>query len=448
MKKSTSLLLFLFICFSLNAQNLQRKGSLGVLIGNVENGDGILIQKVFEGATGANLGMQADDILLEVDNKPYKNTQELVAETSTWRVGKKVKVKVMRDGKKIELSGGVIGKPMEKSDFGKVIYGAVSFDGGMLRSILELPNGVENPPVMFFLPGFGCGSLDFYFDASDPIKQFTESLVKQGIAVYRVEKPGMGDSQGGTPCNEMGYDYEIDAFRAALKVLKKDSRVDTDKIFLYGHSLGGITAPVLASENPVKGVICWGSISTTWYEYVLRILRDRPNQRKTDYVETELDFRRKAAFLTDYLMNQMPMEELMKNPDYQALEKEGYLNWDGEKIMGMHYTFMQQINKVNIPEAWKKANTNVLALHGEFDFHAIDSEWAKRTADIVNYYSPGKGEWKVIPKTEHGFATVESMEENIRLLDSGQRNIQFLIKNYNPKVAEVVGNWIHQKLGA
>ena len=57
---------------------------------------------------------------------------------------------------------------------------------------------------------------------------------------------------------------------SGLNYSLKMPEIDSENIFLFGHSLGGVTAPLIAAEVPVRGIINYGSVATTWYEYLLR----------------------------------------------------------------------------------------------------------------------------------------------------------------------------------
>lgn len=119
----------------------------------------------------------------------------------------------------------------------------------------------------------------------------------------------------------------------------------------------------------------------------------------------------------------------------------------GDLYFGLHhYKFVQELNDVNLPHAWRKAATHVLALYGEHDIHAIDSRWAQHTAQMVNYYHAGKGSWKVVSNTEHGFAKISSMQENVRMRADGSLNGAYMAENFNHKIVEIVGSWIQTVL--
>jgi len=439
-----SFILLIGFTFQLNAQELERKGTFGIQMEALEDSSGIEVLKVFDHTTASALGLEVNDILLSVNGKSYSDVMDLVGEVGTWRIDKPITIVLKRGDNQQTVSGKVVGKPLETSEYGKVTYGSVNFDGGQLRSILEVPHGVKNPPVVLFLPGVGCGSLDYYYNPSATIKLLVESLVAEGIAVCRVEKPGMGDSQGTKNCLEMDFNYEVAAFAAAVKQLKRNTDIDADHIFLYGHSLGSISAPLIAAKNKVAGIIAWGGIASTWYEYSLKTHREQEILFGTDYVELEQDFRMVLPFLHDFLVNKKTPQELTEIAEYQKPAK---YYFKGETVYGLHhYTYFQTLNEVDVLTAYKNANCPVLAIAGEHDVHTIDTRWAKTLADVVNFYRPNTGKSIVIPKTTHHYHTVPSIEVYNELRKTGKMTGAYKAEHFNEDVPFVIQKWVKEQV--
>jgi dienelactone hydrolase len=86
------------------------------------------------------------------------------------------------------------------------------------------------------------------------------AIGSQGFVTMRVEKSGVGDSQG-APCDSIGYKEELAGYQAALSSLRSHPSVDPDRIYLLGISLGGVFAPLLAAETKVAGVSVYGTSS-------------------------------------------------------------------------------------------------------------------------------------------------------------------------------------------
>lgn len=446
MQKSS--LVFLTAFFLLTSvilgQSLQRKGTFGATLEAAPEGKGIIVRSVFEQTTASQLGIEEGDVLIQVNGTHFSDVGPLVDAIGTWRQGETLKLEVLRNGSSQKMKGKVAGKPFETSEFGEVIYGEVNFDGGKLRSILELPHGIDNPPVMAFLPGIGCGSLDYPYRNNTPVKLLVESLVKAGIAVYRVEKPGMGDSQGTQDCLEMTFNYEVDAFDAAISTLEKTPGVDHDHIFLFGHSLGVVSAPLIASRHSVAGIIAWGGISSTWYEYSLKLLRDQRVLRGDDFAEIEADFRIRQPFNYDFLVQKMSPEELAKNPAYTQMVEDQFQDdtWHGIH----HYTYFYDLADVNILSAYKEAGCPVLALAGEHDIHTVDTRWAGEIAQAVNYYRPGEGSSAIIAKTTHHYHTVPSIPTYYELRAAGELGLPYMAEHFNQEIPRRVQEWIKSEV--
>ncbi len=425
------------------AQSLPRKGAFGAQMKNDAQGK-VFIISIIKNTTAAQLKLQNGDRILKCNGVELEDIGHFVSLIGEWEANDALELLVERDGKKVKRNGKVKGKPFETSAYGDVTYGSVNFDGGQLRTILIVPKNVANPPVIQFMPGVGCGSLDYYFDSEAPVKKLTEQFVENGIAVYRVEKPGMGDSKGCTPCWEMDFNYEVQAMHAALKELKKSTKVNTENIFLYGHSLGAISSPLVAQKEKVKGIIAWGGISRSWFEYELDIQKEQAYLRNADYEATESKFRKTLPFLYDYYINRMTPEELSKNPEYTTLVKH---HFQGNLFHGMHhYTYFQSLNDVDILTAYQKIDCPVLALAGAHDLHTINTNWAKDIEDAVNAVRPNEGESKIIAKTTHHYHTIPTMEKYAEMQKDGSLDGKYVSEHYNPAIVDHSVQWIKDVL--
>jgi len=75
-----------------------------------------------------------------------------------------------------------------------------------------------------------------------------DHLTRQGIAVLRYDKRGVGLSGGNPDPQSTSDDYASDV-RAAVRFLKIQPQVDPAKVGLIGHSEGGIIAPMVAAGS-------------------------------------------------------------------------------------------------------------------------------------------------------------------------------------------------------
>ena len=69
----------------------------------VKEKEGVLVGQVYSGTGAEKAGMVSGDIIKSLDDKPVKNVNELVREILKKKVGQKVKVGIIRDGKEMTL---------------------------------------------------------------------------------------------------------------------------------------------------------------------------------------------------------------------------------------------------------------------------------------------------------------------------------------------------------
>ena len=442
MKISAALGLALSVATPSAAASLQRKASLGLQVAPAPNGSpGAIAAEVFPGGTADALGLHNGDLVVVAGNHPVARPADVVAYAATLRSGDRTELTVRRAGKDIRLTGKAKPRPLETYEGATVDYGAVPFRGGMLRDILVLPKGVANPPVLFLLQGFTCASIEPPFP-DDPYRRLGAELVKRGIGYYRVEKPGMGDSMGTPACEEIDFATELEAFRDAYEHLIHARGVDADSIFMFGHSLGGLEAPLLAADVPPRGVAVYGAVLRNWADYHLDIDRYQtfltgasgPDEAAA---ATERDRELVRRF---YFAKESPAQLAADNPAYGDAMRNAFA-WDGaDKMFGRNFKFMQDLAGLPLASAWRRTKSNVLAVYGESDIVAIDDRDHKVIADIADFYRPGSGRFVQIPGTTHGMELVGNRHEfREKSMAAGGAPPS---GPFNPEVARVIADWI------
>ncbi len=220
------------------------------------SGKGLLLSTIKKEGTAALSGLKKDDILIRIGNKTIASSTDLKEVTNTYRSGDSASSKIWRDGKPEIIQIHFTGRPLEKSDSYEIIYDDYAYDEGQIRSIIYKPFGEGPFPTVFFIQGFGCYSVEMPED--HPYTQLFDALVRSGITVVKTEKPAMGDSEGYCDCTQNDLHYEIGAHKAGLHSLSNYNFIDSTQIFLWGHSLGGVIAPVLAQDYKPAGIAVYG----------------------------------------------------------------------------------------------------------------------------------------------------------------------------------------------
>lgn len=128
-------------------------------------------------------------------------------------------------------------------------------EGQKIFGILHLPKGIKNPSCVLICHGLGGHKTGRY----RVYVELAEALIRENIAVFRFDFRGSGDSEG---CfSEMTLNGEISDSLVALNYLKKEARIDSERIGIFGRSLGGAVAVLSASLfGAVKGIALWAPI--------------------------------------------------------------------------------------------------------------------------------------------------------------------------------------------
>jgi Do/DeqQ family serine protease len=84
----------------------------------VKEKDGVLVGQVHSGTGAEKAGLSSGDIIKSVDDRPVKNVNELVKEIQRKKVGQKIKLNIIRDGKPMTIEVTTTAMP-EKTEMAK-----------------------------------------------------------------------------------------------------------------------------------------------------------------------------------------------------------------------------------------------------------------------------------------------------------------------------------------
>ena len=121
------------------------------------------------------------------------------------------------------------------------------------------PSGAKAPlPVVVSITGSGAQDRDEYISIVPGgyrlFRQVADTLGRRGVAMLRLDDRGYGES-GGNFAAATSRDFADDV-RAALAYLRTRPELDAQRIFLVGHSEGGMVAPMVAlEEEGVAGLV-------------------------------------------------------------------------------------------------------------------------------------------------------------------------------------------------
>lgn len=447
---SVSLVLLLLSVMSLPAQEqeLPRKPFLGVQIQtltealqqqhNLPSGTGVLVTGVIDKTSAQIADLRRNDIIVSLNGTAVRDVPHFLSLLSAYNTGDRLTFSLHRDSSSIEKVVELQPRPREQYRGVDVVYGTVVSGKNLLRTILTKPTSANAPvPVLYILQGVDCSSVDSPFSPDNTYARLVQYFSEKGFATFRVEKSGVGDSRG-EPCVNMDFVTETRGFIDGLHYLKNIPSIDTNNVYLIGLSLGGITAPILASQEQVKGIVVYGTVLRPWSEYMLENMRRQSLLGGEDYATVETQSKQLAeAFHYIFADTLSPEETRSRHPELADIITSYLIHGSPADrpyyIAGRHYTFMRQLYETNIAEYWKKVKARVLVVWGKGDY-VSDPDDHTMIVELINNYRPGKATYAEI-NADHWFGTTSSLQQSFR--STGSKVLPF-----TTEILPLIDNWI------
>jgi len=271
-------------------------------------------------------------------------------------------------------------------------------NGERLRTYVTRPKSATGKvPVIFFVGWLSCDSMEYANGETDGFGALILRLINQsGYATVRMDKPGVGESQG--TCAKADFDAELSGWRAAFASMSQYEFIDIDRVIVLGMSNGGGFAPLVAQGATVRGYIAASTWGRTWYEHMLELER----RRLTAAGKTPSEISQAVKVFTqfyDLYLNQglTPGQVIAQHSQWKDL---WYDESDGQ--YGRPAAFYQQLQGLNLGQTWQEVNAPVLVIYGTADtiMSRADSD---AISEIVNTAHPGAAENFIVDRMTHLF---------------------------------------------
>ncbi|MFD2286160.1 alpha/beta fold hydrolase [Pedobacter petrophilus] len=164
--------------------------------------------------------------------------------------------------------------------------------GRQLAAVITTPKNVKNFPIVVFVHGSGPSDMDETIGANKPFKDLAGGLAAKGIGSVRYVKRTL------IYANEFNKPYTVkeevlDDATAAIALAKTIPGADLKQVYVFGHSLGGMLAPKLATTSPeLAGIIMAAAparklsdIITEQNRYMFGLSKDTTAANKTQLNE-------------------------------------------------------------------------------------------------------------------------------------------------------------------
>jgi hypothetical protein len=122
-----------------------------------------------------------------------------------------------------------------------------------LNGILSMPDNVSGKiPAVVLVHGSGPQDMDETIFENKPFRDIAEHLASNEIAVIRYDKRTF--AHGAKAVQTFGgglsvWEETIEDAILAAEMLRSDPRIDENRVFIIGHSLGGMLAPRIHAEG-------------------------------------------------------------------------------------------------------------------------------------------------------------------------------------------------------
>ncbi|WP_163579755.1 alpha/beta fold hydrolase [Gracilibacillus saliphilus] len=189
-----------------------------------------------------------------------------------------------------------------------------------LDGTLTLPkNQQKNLPAVVLVHGSGPSDRNEAVYQYEPFRDIAWGLGEKGIAVLRYDKRTFSYQLS----NDLTVQEETieDAIRAG-ELLKKNSRIDSDQVYLLGHSLGGMLAPRIDLDGDFAGlIILAGSPRPLWEIIYDQNMEMNLNEDEQQQIEQEYE---KAQQISNMTIDEAKEETVFGLPAYYFKEMNNY----------------------------------------------------------------------------------------------------------------------------
>lgn len=222
-----------------------------------------------------------------------------------------------------------------------------------LNGIICSPKDIDGTPVVIFVHGSGQSDYDETIYNNKPFKDIAEGLAANGITSLRYNKRYFQHATS-APADITIEDEVLDDVKLAIDFVKNYEGLENSKIFIIGHSLGGMLAPYIAQTNDeVDGIVCLAGSP--------RRLEDIILDQNIALLETtdNLTEEEKQNILDSQVIPYVNMVKELKEGDESIY------------LFNVPSIYWLSLNKIDTAEISKNLSIPMLILQGDADFQVF-----------------------------------------------------------------------------
>lgn len=258
----------------------------------------------------------------------------------------------------------------------KIIVGAES--EYPLNGLLTLPEDVSRPvPAVVFVHGSGSSNMDERVGKLTPFKDLAEGLARYGIASIRYDKRSFAHAFKMVKDKSTVITVKEETIEDAIlatRLLKMDDRIDSDRIFIIGHSMGAMLAPRIDAEGgDYKGLVLMAGTPRKLEEILLE--------------QNEEMLEQLSSFLRKLVGKQARKLSDLFSGLYELSDEEAKTKKVGG---GTTLYYFKEMGEHDVPSYLAETHKPMLVMQGEKDFQvkadkdfALYQELLKDRADVT-----------------------------------------------------------------
>lgn len=287
-----------------------------------------------------------------------------------------------------------------------------------LPGVLCVPNNTKNPPVVILLAGSGPNDKDETIGANKVLKDLAVGLASNGIATYRYDKRTLVyGKEISKKMNDFDLNQEvIDDAISTVNMVKKNPEFKESKIYIIGHSLGAMCAPLIANKSKsVSGIVLLAGnarpledLLIEQYTYIFGLDSiDISEKKDLEEITKQIKTVKDPALLKTAKTDELPL--------------------------GLTSHYWQSITKYNQVQVAKKLKQPILVIQGERDYQVTMTDfnlWKE------NLSSNSKNQFISYPGLNHLLMKGEGKSTPTEYEKQGNVDVKIIID---------ITNWIKEK---
>lgn len=248
---------------------------------------------------------------------------------------------------------------LEPREYGQAAYKdrniSLPTPHGDLAAKLTMPISPQKCPVVILVHGSGAHDMDESIYHSKVFYDLTLGFLDSGIATFRYDKRNYVYGSKFKDTSTV-YSETIEDVLNAIDILKSQPGIDTNRIYVLGHSLGAYCAPrIAAMRKNVKGIIMLGAPCRPLYKIIplqFKYLKENTSQAISEEVVQE------------YM-------QIADSIDSDAFDKDT----SHTMLMGFSSAYWRYIKAYDIKETLLSLNLPVYIVQGERDYQVNMEEY-------------------------------------------------------------------------